>query len=145
MADRVRTRRLQLGLSQAKLAKDARVSQSTIAHIEGGRNETKNLLQIADALKVAPRWLKDGGPIVEVGFDETRVGAEKAGSEVDGRFSADVVRRSVLFLEDLLEGSEGEMSPDDKATAVVKICSHLAANPDASQKEVFVKLLKLVA
>ncbi|MBL4778426.1 MULTISPECIES: helix-turn-helix transcriptional regulator [Ralstonia] len=141
MADRVRARRKQLNMSQAKLAKEARVSQSTIAHIEAGRNETKNLLQIADALKVDPRWLKDGtNGVLVVGN-----GIPAPPTTTDDRFSADVVRRSVLFLEDLLEGANGEMSAEDKATAVVKICSHLAANPDASQKEVFVKLLKLVA
>jgi transcriptional regulator with XRE-family HTH domain len=134
MADRVRARRKQLNMSQAKLAKEARVSQSTIAHIEAGRNETKNLLQIADALK-------DGtNGVLVVGN-----GIPAPPTTTDDRFSADVVRRSVLFLEDLLEGANGEMSAEDKATAVVKICSHLAANPDASQKEVFVKLLKLVA
>lgn len=145
MADRVRTRRKQLNLSQARLAKAAHVSQSTIAHIELGRNETKNLLEIADALGVDPRWLKDGGPLIEAGALDMTIAASAAPKATDDRFSADVVRRSVLFLEDLLEGTDGEMSPEDKATAVVKICSHLAANPDASQKEVFVKLLKLVA
>ena len=145
MADRVRTRRKQLKMSQASLAKAARVSQSTIAHIELGRNETKNLLEIADALKVDPRWLKDGGQMIEVGSAAPRAEEFRGARLPEGQFSADVVRRSVLFLGDLLEGSDGEMSPEDKATAVVKICSHLAAHPDASRKEVLVKLLKLVA
>lgn len=61
LAERVRDRRTQLELSQEGLAKTAKVSQSTIAHIESGRNQgTKHVVALALALRVTPEWLVDG-------------------------------------------------------------------------------------
>lgn len=63
-SDRVRARRLELGLSQVELAKKAGLSQSTVAQIERGRNSrSAHILNLAEALKVHPRWLEGGeGP-----------------------------------------------------------------------------------
>ena len=58
-ADRVRTTRVELGMSQAELAKASGISQSTIAQIESGRNKgTTKLVDLARALKVNPSWLE---------------------------------------------------------------------------------------
>lgn len=52
------------GWSQEDLAKAAKVSQSTIAQIEGGRNKgSKHILALANALKVPPEWLQEGIPL----------------------------------------------------------------------------------
>ncbi|MFY1963613.1 XRE family transcriptional regulator [Achromobacter xylosoxidans] len=63
-SDRVRARRIELGLSQVELAKKAGLSQSTVAQIERGRNSrSAHILNLAEALKVHPRWLEGGeGP-----------------------------------------------------------------------------------
>jgi len=63
-SDRVRARRIELGLSQVQLAKKAGLSQSTVAQIERGRNSrSAHILNLAEALKVHPRWLEGGdGP-----------------------------------------------------------------------------------
>ncbi|MBT2177759.1 XRE family transcriptional regulator [Ralstonia thomasii] len=61
-ANRVLARRTQLEMSQEALAKKARLSQSTIAQIERGRNRgSKYVVALADALLVPVRWLADGG------------------------------------------------------------------------------------
>ena len=39
LGERLRSLRAQRGISQSQLAKDAKLSQSTIAHIEGGRKD----------------------------------------------------------------------------------------------------------
>lgn len=66
-ATRVRARRERLGLSQEQLSKVAGVSQSTIAQIENGRNKgTKHIIALADALRVQPKWLSEGGMEPEV-------------------------------------------------------------------------------
>lgn len=61
IADRLRNRRLELKMSQDDLAKASGLSQSTIAHIESGRNKgTKHAVPLADALQVEVRWLTQG-------------------------------------------------------------------------------------
>ncbi|WKB52294.1 helix-turn-helix domain-containing protein [Eleftheria terrae] len=63
IADRLKEARERKGWSQQKLADVARVSQSTIGNIEAGlRRVPRELLAIAEALDVSPRWLKDGTP-----------------------------------------------------------------------------------
>lgn len=60
-ADRVKARRLELSLSQAALAKRAKVSQGTIAQIELGHNQgSGKIVDLAFALNVSPEWLLYG-------------------------------------------------------------------------------------
>lgn len=60
-ADRVKTRRLELELSQAALAKRAKVSQGTVAQIELGLNQgSGKIVDLAAALGVSPEWLLYG-------------------------------------------------------------------------------------
>ena len=57
-ADRVKERRLALSLSQAALAKRAKVSQGTIAQIELGHSQgSGKIVDLALALGVSPEWL----------------------------------------------------------------------------------------
>ncbi|WP_153100821.1 helix-turn-helix domain-containing protein [Paraburkholderia hayleyella] len=60
--ERVRAKRIEAGLTQADLARDSGISQSTIAQIESGRNQgSKHLLALAEALHVTALWLQNGG------------------------------------------------------------------------------------
>lgn len=64
IADRLKEARLELGLSQKALARQAGVSAGTIGNIEAGeRDEPQKLVEIAAAAQVTPGWLKLGkGP-----------------------------------------------------------------------------------
>ena len=64
-ASRVRSRRKELGLSQAELAKRGKLSQTTISDIERGRNDaSREIVELAVALQCSPEWLKTGqGPM----------------------------------------------------------------------------------
>lgn len=63
-AQRLTFRREQCGLTQAQLAKKSGLSQATIGNLETGRNKgTKKILELADALKVTPEWLANGGDL----------------------------------------------------------------------------------
>lgn len=61
--DRVRARRKELDLTQAQLAKRTKgaVSQTTVANIEGGRNESsRHIVALAQALNCDAYWLRTG-------------------------------------------------------------------------------------
>ncbi|MDK4680156.1 XRE family transcriptional regulator [Kingella negevensis] len=59
--ERVKNRRLELGLSQAALGKLAGVPQSTIGQIENGRNKSSTkILELAHALQTTVEYLVDG-------------------------------------------------------------------------------------
>ena len=61
LGERIKQRRIELGLSQANLAKRAKVSQGTIGQLEVGRNQgSGKILDIAIALGVSPEWLLYG-------------------------------------------------------------------------------------
>jgi transcriptional regulator with XRE-family HTH domain len=62
LADRIRQRRTELGLSQVKLARRLGVSQSAVALLENGRNQTTTkIFEYAEALETSPEWLLYGG------------------------------------------------------------------------------------
>lgn len=59
--DRVKARRLALGLNQTELGKLCGLSQSTVQNIESKRNRSSgSLVQLATALGVRPEWLATG-------------------------------------------------------------------------------------
>jgi len=61
IAERLKQARKTLNLTQAELAKKAKVSQGTIGNIEAGlRDRPRELLAIAAALNVDPCWLETG-------------------------------------------------------------------------------------
>ena len=64
-ASRVRSRRKELELSQAELAKRSKLSKTTISDIERGRNDaSREIVELAVALQCAPERLKTGqGPM----------------------------------------------------------------------------------
>lgn len=59
MSERIKQKRLELGLSQDQLAERAKISQPAIKKIEAGGN-TKYVVEIANALGVSAVWLKTG-------------------------------------------------------------------------------------
>jgi transcriptional regulator with XRE-family HTH domain len=59
--ERIKSRRLQLRLSQAKLATLSGLAQSTISDLERGMHQgTTNVASLAAALKVSALWLETG-------------------------------------------------------------------------------------
>ncbi|PMK03336.1 LexA family transcriptional regulator [Vibrio sp. 10N.261.55.A7] len=58
LADRVKQRRKELGLSQAELAEKVGVAQQSIHKIEDGRtSKPRNIVQLAEALRCDASWL----------------------------------------------------------------------------------------
>ena len=61
IGQRIKEARLRLGISQVELAKRAGVSTGTIGNLEAGtRQQPRDLVPIAQALKVTPDWLFSG-------------------------------------------------------------------------------------
>lgn len=66
LAQRLVTRRKQLGLNQTDLAKLAGTTQQTINKIETGEIlRPRKIKAIADALKVSPAWLQFGAASID--------------------------------------------------------------------------------
>lgn len=61
--ERVRQRRLELGLSQEELGKRTNLSQQAITKIEKRNNGSKYITKLASALNVSPEWLETGEDI----------------------------------------------------------------------------------
>lgn len=67
ISERMKKRRLSLGLTQQKLALLAGVKQQTIQRIESGSSHRpRHLIEIAEALNCSPKWLLHGTSEVEV-------------------------------------------------------------------------------
>jgi transcriptional regulator with XRE-family HTH domain len=66
--ERVRERRMELGMKQPELARAAGIRQPTISNIESGRNKgSAYVAQLAVALKCSAHWLATGKGKKEVG------------------------------------------------------------------------------
>lgn len=105
IAERLKSAREDLGLSQGELAKRAGVSQSTIANFEAGtRHSPRKLLAIAAALRVDPNWLETGK-----GSREPQAGA---------RVSADTTLDDVL---DRLGIELAAVPPDDREAVATNL------------------------
>lgn len=64
IGERIKSRRLALGLSQKELASAAGIAQQTIHSLESGRsNSSRALVKLAAALETSPAWL-DGSEII---------------------------------------------------------------------------------
>lgn len=73
LSDRVKSRRLELGLTQAELAEKAGTTQQGIVSIEMGRTKRpRQLLELAKALQTDPAWLMDGGTFQTIEEVNTR-------------------------------------------------------------------------
>lgn len=60
-AERIKSKREELGLSQAALGRKIGVSQQTIAGLESGRfSRTSHTFSLAEALGVSAEWLMKG-------------------------------------------------------------------------------------
>lgn len=73
LAERVKKRRLELGLSQAEVAEKAGIKQQSWASIEDGKTlKPRNIVGISEALKCDPSWLMNGGVFLPVSEVNTR-------------------------------------------------------------------------
>ncbi|AXF76642.1 LexA family transcriptional regulator [Erwinia tracheiphila] len=73
LADRVKKRRNETGLSQAEAAEKAGIRQQSWASIEDGKTlKPRNIVGIAEALKCDPAWLMNGGVFLPVSEVNTR-------------------------------------------------------------------------
>ena len=75
MGDRIRERRKAAGWSQTKLADESGISQQMLSKLERGvASGTTEIVQLARALKVSPRWLESGEePMEDLTADERRL------------------------------------------------------------------------
>lgn len=72
LADRVKSRRAALGLTQGQVVKIAGLKQPDLSKIEKGAiQEPKKLLGLAKALRCNPEWLATGKGPVEIGAENT--------------------------------------------------------------------------
>lgn len=67
LADRVKSRRLELGLTQVEASEIAEIKQQSWAAIEDGTTKKpRNILGVAKALKTDANWLLNGGDVIPV-------------------------------------------------------------------------------
>lgn len=90
LASRVKSRRLELGLTQNEAAEAAGIRQQTWQAIEDGSTlKPRNIVGIAKALKVEPSWLIDGGSMVPISDVNTKrvplISYVQAGNLVHGK------------------------------------------------------------
>ncbi|WP_428945266.1 LexA family protein [Pantoea sp. FN060301] len=73
LADRVKKRRLEIGIPQSEAAEKAGIRQQSWASIEDGKTlKPRNIVGIAEALKCDPAWLMNGGVFLPVSEINTR-------------------------------------------------------------------------
>lgn len=76
IGDRVKIKRLEMGLSQEELAIKSGTTQQSIVNVETGKTKSpRNLLDLAKALNVSPEYLKyggDGSNVSYVGVKESK-------------------------------------------------------------------------
>lgn len=73
LAERVRTRRLELGMTQQQAAEKAGITQQSWASIEFAKTvKPRNIIGISQALKCDPAWLMSGGNFQRLNEVNTR-------------------------------------------------------------------------
>ncbi|MBG6247007.1 MULTISPECIES: helix-turn-helix domain-containing protein [Symbiopectobacterium] len=73
LASRVKSRRLELGLSQTEAAEKAGIKQQSWASIEDGKTQKpRNIIGISSALGCDPAWLMQGGLLLKTSEVNTR-------------------------------------------------------------------------
>ncbi|WKZ93584.1 LexA family transcriptional regulator [Chimaeribacter arupi] len=73
LADRVKKRRAELGITQAEAAEKAGIKQQSWASIEDGKTlKPRNIVGISQALQCEPAWLMNGGVFLPVSEVNTR-------------------------------------------------------------------------
>lgn len=73
LASRVKSRRLELGMSQTEAAEKAGIKQQSWASIEDGKTQKpRNIIGISSALGCDPAWLMQGGVFLKTSEMNTR-------------------------------------------------------------------------
>lgn len=130
LGERIHRRRVELGWSQAELAKRAGVSQGTIAQLETAAiTRTKHLVEIAHALGVSSEWLASGRGEMDKGLSIDRQALHLAiagvfdacqslSDPIDGKRFADVC---VAVYEELQNTQDATLDPRALAGAVFRM------------------------
>ncbi|WP_353614804.1 S24 family peptidase [Mangrovibacter phragmitis] len=142
LAERVKQKRIELGLTQEQAAEKAGIRQQSWASIEDGKTKKpRNIVGISKALSCDPTWLMNGGTFMPVGDVNTRkvplisyvqagALAEKAPiNAFDGNFEyimTDVEMSDYTFAL-RIEGDS--MEPDFKAGDIIIVDPELEPMP----------------
>ena len=97
LADRMRTARKRQGWSQHTLATRASTTQTAIANIESGKSlRPRNIVALAEALKVKPSWLMFGVSQSESDLSAEAIVLAKAWSRLP-ESERGIVRDSLMY------------------------------------------------
>lgn len=142
LADRVKQKRLELGLTQTEAAEKAGIRQQSWQSIEDGKTlKPRNIVGIAKALKCDAGWLMNGGtfmPMAEVGsrrvplisYVQAGALAEKNPIEAfDGSLEYVLTDLDVSNFTFALRIEGDSMEPDFKAGDVIIIDPELEPTP----------------
>lgn len=133
LADRVKTRRLELKLTQEVAAEIAGIRQQSWAAIEEGKTKKpRNILGVAKALKVEPDWLLNGGDMIPI--EDINLKKIPVISYVQAGALAN--RRPVEAIDDIYEYVLTDSHTSDKAFAL-KVSGD-SMEPDFKEGDVIV-------
>lgn len=142
LADRVKQKRIELGLTQTEAALNAGITQQSWQSIEkGDTRKPRNIIGIAKALKCDPDWLMNGGafmPIAEVSskkvplisYVQAGALADKNPIEAfDGSFEYILTDNEVSDFTFALRIEGDSMEPDFKAGDVIIVDPEVEPTP----------------
>lgn len=142
LAERVKQKRLELGLTQAEAAERAGIRQQSWASIEDGKTlKPRNIIGISKALNCDPAWLLNGGSFIPakeinsnrvplISYVQAGALAEKPPIEAfDGDFEYVLTDIDVSEFSFALRIEGDSMEPDFKAGDVIIIDPELEPMP----------------
>ncbi|HCC76723.1 MAG TPA: DNA-binding protein [Shigella sp.] len=142
LADRVKQKRIELGLTQTEAAELAGIRQQSWQSIEDGKTlKPRNIIGIAKALKCDPEWLMNGGtfmPLAEVNsrrvplisYVQAGALAEKSPIEAfDGSLEYILTDLDISEFSFALRIEGDSMEPDFKAGDVIIVDPEIEPTP----------------
>ncbi len=142
LADRVKQKRIELGLTQTEAAELAGIRQQSWQSIEDGKTlKPRNIIGIAKALKCDPEWLMNGGtfmPLAEVNsrrvplISYVQAGALAAKSPIeafDGSLEYILTDLDISEFSFALRIEGDSMEPDFKAGDVIIVDPEIEPTP----------------
>ncbi|KIU35279.1 LexA family protein [Atlantibacter hermannii] len=142
LADRVKQKRIELGLTQTEAAELAGIRQQSWQSIEDGKTlKPRNIIGIAKALKCDPEWLMNGGtfmPLAEVNsrrvplisYIQAGALAEKSPIEAfDGSLEYILTDLDISEFSFALRIEGDSMEPDFKAGDVIIVDPEIEPTP----------------
>jgi len=142
LADRVKQKRIELGMTQTEAAEKAGIRQQSWASIEDGKTlKPRNIVGIASALRSDPAWLMNGGafmPLEEVNtrkiplISYIQAGALATKSPIeafDGSFEYVMTDMDLSQFSFALKIKGDSMEPDFKAGDVILVDPEVEPTP----------------